>query len=69
MEGAKIKQVDGLWPIERVAIPDLAMILWEQLHPGKHPASATDEDRALYIKATQRVLDVLAEAGNVRFYP
>jgi len=68
VEGAKIRQVDGLWPVERVSVPELAMVYFEAL-TGKHPATATDDEAARHIKAMETVLAALVDADNVRLYP
>lgn len=69
VKGSTLRPVDGLWPIERVCVPELAMLFWEKLNPGRHPAAASDEDRARYVEATEFVLSVLEREDNVRLYP
>ncbi len=59
----------SVWPIERAAVPALAMLLWESLNPGERPATVSDEERKRYIDATRLMLDVLEEADNVKLYP
>lgn len=69
VKGSALRPVDGLWPIERVSIPELAMIFWERMNPGKHPMMATEEEVALYTKAMEHVLQALVSEDNVRLYP
>ena len=66
--GAKIRPVDGLWPIERQNIPELAQIMYEEV-TGKHPAAIQDEERAKWIAAMEKVIAALESADNVRLYP
>lgn len=66
--GAKIKPVDGLWPIERVCIPELAQVMYEAV-TGKHSAMIDDAERAKWIRGMERVCDALESAGNVKLYP
>ena len=54
----------SLYPIERPAIPELAMLMHEYV-TGKHPSQARDEERASWINAMSMLLVVLADTENV----
>lgn len=66
--GAKIKPVDGLWPIERVCIPELAQVMFEAV-TGKHPSQISDDERAKWIAGMEKVCAALEAAENVKLYP
>lgn len=69
VKGSKLRPVDGLWPIERVAIPELAMLFWEKVNPGRYPGRVSWEERERYIKAMEHVLEALVAEDNARLYP
>lgn len=69
VKGSKLRPVDGLWPVERVNIPELAVLLWEQLNPGFDQSIANDGERDLYVAAVEKLLNAMVKAKNVSLYP
>jgi hypothetical protein len=58
-----MKQIQ-VYPIEREAIPEIAMLLHEYV-TGRHYSAPDDAERERWIKGTEKLLGVLVDAENV----